>query len=564
MTDTKRFSRRGFLAAGGASVVVAATVTATTNPASAALASSSNASSIRNLASTVRPGDRRYSGLQTGNNQRFRADPEYVRLIASTDDAVRAVQAASDSGKRVSIRGGGHCFADFVCNPDIQVILDTSPLNRVYYDSKMKAFAVEPGARLINVYETLANNWGVTIPGGICYSVGIGGHIAGGGYGLLSRTHGLVVDHLHAVEVVTLDERGKARAVVATRGSTGDLADLWWAHTGGGGGNFGVVTKYWFRTPGAETSDPSTLLPAVPAGVLVSTYAIPWEGLDEKKFRKIIDNFGSWHEKHKEPGQSESHLSSLLNVSHKAHGSLGIFTQIDASVPNARAVLDSYNQALLAGTGLTPQSLDRPVGELPAMPGLAEPTELAWLQATKLVGSNNPTITNPTSRGAHKSAYLQRSFTADQVGVLYRQMTLDGFSNPDTMLVLFSFGGAVNAVSDHATANAQRSSAFKMCLQTFWMDPAEDDYYLEWERDTYQGMFAATGGVPVPGADADGCYINYPDTDVRDPNHNTSGVPWSTLYYKRNYPRLQRAKARWDPKDYFRHSLSIELPGGSR
>lgn len=561
MTDTHRFSRRGFLAGGSATAVIAATTTAL--PAAAGV-DNTGATSIPNLASIVRPGDARYVGLQTGNNQRFRATPDYVRLIASTDDAVNAVEEASRTGKRVSVRGGGHCFADFVCNPAIQVILDTSPLNRVYFDKAMNAFAVEPGARLINVYETLSTNWGVTIPGGICYSVGIGGHIAGGGYGLLSRSHGLVVDHLYAVEVVTLDDHGKAKAVVATRDSTGDLADLWWAHTGGGGGNFGVVTKYWFRSPGARGTNPATLLPAVPAGVLVSTYAIPWEGLNEEKFRRIVDNFGAWHEKHKAPGPPESHLSSLFNVSHKAHGSLGVFTQIDASVPNARAVIDEYNSALLAGTGLEPQSLDHPVGELPAMPGLAKPRELPWLQATKLVGSNNPTITNPTSRGAHKSAYLQRSFTPEQISVLYRQMTLDGFNNPDTMLVLFSFGGAVNAVSDHATANAQRSSAFKMCLQTFWVEPDEDDYYLGWERDTYQGMFATTGGVPVPGDGADGCYINYPDTDVRDPKHNTSGVPWSALYYKGNYPRLQKTKARWDPRNFFRHSLSIELPGGTR
>jgi FAD/FMN-containing dehydrogenase len=51
--------------------------------------------------------------------------------------------------------------------------------------------------------------------------------------------------------------------------------------------------------------------------------------------------------------------------------------------------------------------------------------------------------------------------------------------------------------------------------------------------------------------------INHPDVDLADPEWNTSGVPWHTLYYKDNYPRLQRIKARWGPRNVFRHALSI-------
>jgi aclacinomycin oxidase len=70
-------------------------------------------------------------------------------------------------------------------------------------------------------------------------------------------------------------------------------------------------------------------------------------------------------------------------------------------------------------------------------------------------------------------------------------------------------------------------------------------------------MFAETGGVPLPGDRCDGAMINHPDVDLADPEWNTSGVPWSTLYYKDNYPRLQRIKARWDPRNVFHHALSI-------
>jgi aclacinomycin oxidase len=76
-------------------------------------------------------------------------------------------------------------------------------------------------------------------------------------------------------------------------------------------------------------------------------------------------------------------------------------------------------------------------------------------------------------------------------------------------------------------------------------------------RAIYRDLFAESGGVPVPGAAYDGAFINHPDTDLADPALNASGVPWPTLYYNANYPRLQRVKARWDPRNVFRHALSI-------
>jgi len=63
--------------------------------------------------------------------------------------------------------------------------------------------------------------------------------------------------------------------------------------------------------------------------------------------------------------------------------------------------------------------------------------------------------------------------------------------------------------------------------------------------------------VPAPGGAYDGSLINHPDTDLADPALNTSGVPWHTLYYQANYSRLQRIKARWDPRNVFHHALSI-------
>ncbi|WP_245982029.1 FAD-dependent oxidoreductase [Mycetocola tolaasinivorans] len=550
--------RRSFLLASvGAAAAGALAVGATAQPAAA---TPPIVQGIRSRGVVIRPGDSRYSDLRTGNNVRFTADPEYVRLIASAEDARRAVQTAVDAGKRVSIRSGGHCFVDFVCHPDVEVILDLSTMVGVDYDERMRAFVVEPGARLLHVYEQLAKRWGVTIPGGICYSVGAGGHIVGGGYGLLSRAHGLVVDHLYAIEVVTVDVRGRASLRVATRDSRGALRDLWWAHTGGGGGSFGVVTKYWFRSPDATGSKPENQLVRAPARVLVNALSFPWESMDERAFRRILDNWGAWHEEFGGPGTPETALSSLFNLNHAAHGSIGMFTQIDADAPDATGVLERFIARITDGVNVETRAMTAPSGELPAMPGFHTTRELSWLQATRTVGADNPVITDPNSRGAHKSAYFKKRFTEAQVGVLWRQMRDPGFTNPDTMLVIFSFGGAVNAVKRSATANVQRDSIFKICLQTFWSDAKDDAHHLAWVRETYEAMFAHSGGVPVPDDRVDGCYINYPDSDIADVRHNRSGMHWSELYFQGNYPRLQRAKKTWDPWNFFTHSLAIELP----
>jgi hypothetical protein len=98
----------------------------------------------------------------------------------------------------------------------------------------------------------------------------------------------------------------------------------------------------------------------------------------------------------------------------------------------------------------------------------------------------------------------------------------------------------------------------KLCWQAFWRDAGDDGFNLSWTRHVFRDFFADTGGAPVPGTSADGCYINYPDNDMADPAWNRSGVPWHTLYYKGNYPRLRQVKRRWDPSNFFQHHLSIE------
>jgi hypothetical protein len=154
---------------------------------------------------------------------------------------------------------------------------------------------------------------------------------------------------------------------------------------------------------------------------------------------------------------------------------------------------------------------------------------------------------------------LKQRFTDRQLGVAYDYLTRTDHDVMGGMLGLATYGGRINSIAPDVTAAAQRSAILDIACTTGWLDPGEEAKNLKWVRALYRDLFAESGGVPVPGEAYDGGFINHPDTDLADPALNTSGVPWHTLYYKENYPRLQRIKARWDPRNVFRHALSVRV-----
>lgn len=487
----------------------------------------------------VGPDDLRYQDLvNRGFNARFAARPEWIRLVHTTGQVVRVVDEAVRAGKRISVRSGGHCFEGFVDDPSVQVIVDTCEMNEVYYDPERRAFAVEVGATLGQVYRTLYLGWGVTVPGGECHQVGVGGHVVGGGFGPLSRRDGLIVDHLYAVEVVVVDRWGRARAVVATRDADDPNRELWWAHTGGGGGNFGIVTRYWLRSPGSTGDDPATALPEAPGTLLKAEVTWPWSRMTEQAFTRLVRNHGAWHERHATDQAPWSSLWSQLTLTHRALGRIGLIAQLDGALPGVRPLMDGYLAALADGVGV---------------PHEVRMSFTPWLKATM----GNGFDTTGMNRTKSADAFLRRAWTEQQVATCYRYLG-DGRQTGIGAVFLYSYGGRINAVPSSETAVPQRDSVLRAWVTSFWAAREQDADQVAWVREFYRDLYAATGGVPVPDTATDGVGVNFPDVDLADPRWNTSGVPWHTLYYKANYPRLQRVKARWDPRDVFHHALSVK------
>jgi hypothetical protein len=474
-------------------------------------------------------------------NKRFRASPDYVRLVGSTDAVISAVEEAVREGRRLAVTSGGHCLEGFVSNPEVRVIIDVSPMKRVYYDADMGAVAVEAGATVGETFQALFESWGVVIPLGEYPGIGMGGHVVGGAFGFLCRQLGLAADYLYAVEVVTVDLSGRASSVVASREASDPNCDLWWAHTGGGGGNFGVVTRYWFRSPEASGNDPSRLLPPAPESITTLKAQWDWGDIDQGSFIRLLRNHGIWCERNGGADSPYASFWALLEVHCKQFGKV-IVRGVSTAGSAAGRQMDDHLAALAEGT---------------VAPETRELARMSWLEFAL---NPLPDLFAAPPGGVSvkvKDALLRRRLTDRQIGVAYDYLTRTDHEIMGGMLGFATYGGRINTVASDTTASAQRSAILDMACTTGWLDPKEEAKNLAWVRAFYRDLFRESGGVPIPGEAYEGALINHPDTDVADPALNTSGVPWPALYYQGNYSRLQRIKARWDPRDMFHHALSI-------
>ena len=424
--------------------------------------------------SIILPGDSRYSTLVRGFNLRWVGNPKRIVACVTPAQVVSALQDALDDGLRVTVRGGGHCYENFVSGNDGGVILDLSPMNQSGRDPVTGWYFIDGGATLWNVYRRLFVEHGVTLPGGSCASVGAGGHITGGGYGLLSRLHGLTVDWLHAVDVVVVDRAGRVRKVRATRDDTDPaLQNLFWAHTGGGGGNFGIVTRFWFRD-----------LPQAPERAYVLNLAWDWPNLDVNAFARIVTNFGAFFAANSAPDSPYSGLFALLHLTQMAANQLVLVAQYVGPRPNllvefASAIRDGAPAAVASRTA---------VGHHHTVSPTTDMRELPWLYATQTLNG-----TGPNQRGKYKSAYMKQPFPGTQIETIWKYLHDSPHQNPQALLQVDSYGCQINRIATDATAVPQRSSIVKLQYQTYWTNPHEDKANLNWIRAFYHDMYGASG-----------------------------------------------------------------------
>jgi hypothetical protein len=473
-------------------------------------------------------------------NIRFKGRPSAIIPVATIEELSQALQETIDKNLYLAVRGGGHCLEDFVANPAVEVVIDVSMMKGIRYDREINAIEVMAGVTVGELHEKLYNDWKVVLPTGEHPDIGIGGHIPGGAFGFLCRQHGLAVDYLYAVELLWVNESRKVEKVIATRESENPYRELWWAHTGGGAWNFGIVTRYWFRSPLVSAMDPEELLPLAPESVEMVEVDWLWEDISETGFQTLVRNFGVWSEKNAEPDSPNRFFFATLHLWNKSTGKIQMKGLVTEPGFTDLILLDLMNTLNLEHN----------------IPYRSKRTKLSWLEFAL---HPFPDIFGDV-KGAFKmkDAFLLKPFSAAQVKIIYNHLT-GRTDTPGGFIAMATYGGKVNSIASDSTASFQRRAILTSACVAGWRDPAEEEKYFGWVRTCYQELFSNSGGVPVPGESSGGCIIAHPDNDMRDPAWNKSGIPWYTFYYQDNYPRLQEVKAKWDPLNIFHHALSVEL-----
>lgn len=513
------------------------------------------------MITTITRQDPRFPVLRRARNARFpENDAECVSrifLCETPEDAASALKRAVDAGMRPTVRSSGHCYEDFVVNNPDGALIDVAMMNRVgRTPGPGGQYWIESGAALGAAYTALYRLGNVTLPAGTCYSVAAGGHISGGGYGMLARQYGLSVDWLTGVDILTVDAHGH---VVTRHVNQKDDADLFRALRGAGGAGFGLITRFYFER-----------LPPAPVGLSHCTVVFPWKDMTESRFVELLQSYGEYMTG-RGTAEDTRGMFTFFGLTHRTENG-GIFLSVSmhdldghGGTEVAEEFLDRFIQygaqqhigdGPLTGHGLDPSKSC--VGAAPCERGKFQFTTRPWIEA--MIADGGGPYFNADTRAKYKSCYMKQNFTTEEAKRFYRHLTRDaGGVIPTFTASVDSYGGAVN---DHglleSTAQPHRSSRMKLQFQMYWHDPAEDEARLKFYDEMYSDIYSANvaapyAGTPFPGDFYEGCYINYPDVDMLRYSF------WPELYFGTEglCPFLKSVKRTYDPHNIFHHSMTV-------
>jgi FAD/FMN-containing dehydrogenase len=454
----------------------------------------------------VRPSDPSYATSRQLYDPAFDSiRPAGIAYVANEDDVKRAIDFARTHGLAFTARSGGHSYAGYSTTEGL--VCDVGSLAQVEVDRGAGTATVGAGARLIDVYAGTAP-FGLAIPGGTCASVGIAGLALGGGQGVLGRKLGLTCDSVIGMRVATA-----AGEVIAC--DERENAELLWACRGSGGGHFGVVTSFTFRTH------------AIGALSRFSA-SLSWDAASD-----AVAAWQSWVASAPDELWSAIHLRTSGTT--RGIGFAGCYagpaSALEPVLASFRSLLGS---AYRAPRIVTESYLDT----MRAQAGCREKT---------IEECHLPTVHEAGQLGRRGSETFSdiydRPLSSEGIAALIAAIEARGEDAKGAGGVAFdSLGGAINRVAPDATAFAHRSGRFIAQCSTHWPPRATEEEIAanrRWHAHLRSTMRPHTSGF---------AYVNYIDPDLEH---------WERAYYGANLPRLKQCKARYDAEDFFRFAQSI-------
>lgn len=438
----------------------------------------------------VLPGDVAYESTRKIWNAMIDKRPAVIARCASASDAVLGVNFAKDNELILAVRGGGHNIAgSAIC--DDGMVIDLSQMRTVNVEPGKRRATVDGGATLADL-DAASQAHGLATPLGINSTTGVAGLTLGGGFGWLSRKFGMTVDNLESAEVVTAT--GETVYASAT-----EHPDLFWALRGGGG-NFGVVTRFEFQL--------HPVGPDVLSGLIVYPLS-----------------------------QAKSVLQQYRDFAAQAPDELSVWTVLRKAPPLPFLPVEAHGQEvvvlalLYVGDPVQGEQLIKPLRTFgtPLGEHVGVQPYVAWQQAF------DPLLT-PGTRNYWKS----HNFSVLADGLFDAVIEyINKLPSSQCEIFFGAIGGATERQAPDAMAYAHRDAKFVMNVHGRWDDPADDESCIGWARSFFNASAPyASGGV----------YVNFLTSDEADRVRSAYGS---------NYDRLAQIKRKYDPDNLFRTNQNI-------
>ncbi|KAL1292535.1 berberine bridge enzyme-like 26 [Arachis hypogaea] len=473
--------------------------------------------------------------------QSFQQNPRWLNSSSSTKPLAIltplhqshiqvAILCAKKLGMHLRVRSGGHdyeglSYLSTYKPPFAFVMIDLNQQRSIDINLADETAWVQAGATLGELYYEISKASGVHgFPAGICPSVGVGGHISGGGFGTMLRKFGTAADHV--VDAYLVDANGN----ILDRKSMGE--DLFWAIRGGSATSFGIILAWKIKL---------VRVPPIVTGFNIQRTLEEGATILINKWQHVADKL---------------HEDLFIRVVAQNRGG-----------GSSSTILASFNSLFLGGKEKLMAMMKEEFPELRLE--AKDCIEMSWIQSTVYFAGYRiwePAQVLLNRITTYKSSFKAKSdFVMDPIpeiglqGIWNLLLREDAFA----LLIMDPYGGRMNEISEYEIPFPHRKgNLYNIQYLVKWDDNSiqASNRHVNWMRMLHSYM------TPYVSRSPRAAYANYRDLDLgRNRNHHTPNTSyseasvWGLKYFKGNFKRLAQIKTRVDPHNFFRNEQSIPI-----